>query len=845
VDSLPTFDHDGVILNANSTRLRTAETSWSAALSRDLPSQPTALIGRQRELSQLRHMLARPEVRLLTLTGAGGTGKTRLAVQLAAAHGDAFEHGCVFVDLSPVSSPALVPSVVAAAVGLRDIGTQPLLETLKLYLRERQMLAVLDNFEHLLEAVSLLPDLLTASSRLKIVVTSRAALRLWRWEHEFTVAPLAVPDAPSRAAPDRLASVPSVALFVDRARARRADFSLGPHNAPAVADLCAHLDGLPLALELAAARIKVLSPRAILDRLQRRLDLPGQPGGDFPMRHHTLGAVVGWSYDLLAPEEQALLRRLAVFAGGFSAEAAEAICADAHLSPDQILPLIARLVDQSLVVAETRDHDIRYRLLEMIRVFAHRKADESAEANALRRRHAEWCVALGLQAAAGLRGAMQSTWLDRLEVEHDNVRQALDWLSSRPDDEIAAAQQLAAALWQFWWLRGYLSEGRRQLERVVAPAPTEVTLTPQRVGALLAAGILAFRQGDYAVATAHLEESLDGAHALGDQATAAAAERNLGRMAIDRGDFEQARVRLRTSLGIERSLNSAFGTAWSLNYLGLLEHFAGDNAQARAFIEQSLPMLRALEDRWGTAVALAYLGRVARDKGDRSAAQAIWTESLEICRAQGYLWCVPYVLEFLGGLAIVGGRPAHGLRLAGAAEALREATGAPLPPVWHADRDRDLAPARRALDASAHAAALEAGRGLTLEEAIEEASAERTMQSTPSMRAPDVAQAAVGDVLVSGTVRDLVAGSDIDCEESVERHASSKTTGRLTARERAVAVLVARGLTNRQIAEELVISPATAERHVINIFNKLDFHSRSQVAAWVVEQRMHTPVQDP
>jgi predicted ATPase/pimeloyl-ACP methyl ester carboxylesterase/DNA-binding CsgD family transcriptional regulator len=687
----------------------------------DLPPQPTPLIGRQRELSHLTEIIARPEVRLLTLTGAGGTGKTRLAIELAASQHASFDHGCVFVDLAAVSTPALVPSAVATAVGLRDIGSQPLLETLKLYLRDRHVLAVLDNFEHLLEAAPLLPDLLSASPRLKIMVTSRAALRLWRWEHEFAVPPLALPDATAPPTPESLASVPSVSLFVERARARRADFTLGGHNAAAVADLCVRLDGLPLALELAAAGIKVLSPRSILDRLRKRLELPGEPGGDYPTRHHTLRAAVGWSYDLLAPPERALLRRLAVFAGGFNAEAAEAICADETLPDAQILPLLGQLVDQSLVIAEERGHEVRYRLLEMIRAFARQQLEESGEAERFRRRHAEWCVALGLEAEAGLRGALQSVWLDRLEAEHDNLRQALDWLADGGVEDTALGQRLAAALWQFWWLRGYLSEGRQQLERVLSHTHADGA-TPHHVRALIAAGTLAFRQGDYDAARHHLESGLQHARTLGNDAAAAAALRNLGRMGIDRGAFEAARQRLRESLAIERALDSQFGTAWSLSYLGLLEHFAGDNTAARAFIDQSLPMLRALQDQWGTAVALAYLGRVASDDGDRSAAESMWHESLETCRTQGYLWCVPYLLEFLAGVAIDAGEAVRGIRLAGAAEALHETIGAPLPPVWHADRDRDLAPARRALSASAYASAFEEGRALTLDRAIAEAS---------------------------------------------------------------------------------------------------------------------------
>jgi non-specific serine/threonine protein kinase len=787
----------------------------------DLPPRPTALIGRQQEFAQLGEILGRPEVRLLTLTGAAGTGKTRLAIELAASHRESFEHGCVFVDLVGVSAPALVLSALAAAMGVRDIGSQPLLETLKLYVRDRSLLVVLDNFEHLLEAAPLLPDLLGASPRLKVLVTSRAALRLWRWEHEFDVQPLGLPEAATVSTPESLARVPSVALFVERARARRADFTISSHNAAAVAEICVRLDGLPLALELAAAGIKLLSPQSILDRLQKKLDLPVEAGGDFPMRHHTLRAAVGWSYELLAPLEQALLRRLGVFTGGFSAEAVESTCTDDSLPVAEILPLLGKLVDQSLVVAEERQPQVRYRLMETIRMFANEQLERSDEREHFRRRHADWCIALGLEAEAGLHGPMQSSWLDRLETEHYNLRQALDWLAERGSDYLALGQRLATALWQFWWLRGYLSEGRRQLERVLVQAVDEEA-RPHLVRARVAAGTLAYREGDYDAARGHLESSLERARTIGSDFTAAAALRNLGRMAIDRGDFGGARRRLRESLDIERSLNNAVGIAWSLNYLGLLEHFAGDNGAARAYIAQSLKMLRALQDQWGTAVALAYLGRVASDEGDPSAAESMWRESLATCRGHGYLWCVPYLLEFLGSVAIGRGEVVRGVRLAGAAEALHATIGAPLPLVWHADRDRDLAPARRALSRAVYAAALEEGRALPLEQAIAEASAELDPTS-----ALEMFLAAGGRLMVSPPA------------------APAQTTTSLTLREREVAVLVARGLTNRQIGEALIISAATAERHVLNIFNKLGFHSRSQVAAWVVEQKIHTPVQDP
>jgi predicted ATPase/pimeloyl-ACP methyl ester carboxylesterase/DNA-binding CsgD family transcriptional regulator len=687
-----------------------------------LPSQPTRLIGRERELAELGQQLARSEVRLLTLTGPAGTGKTRLAIHLAAERGETFEHGSVFVDLAPVRDPALVVSALASGLGLLDVGSQPLIDTVTHFVRDRHLLVVLDNFEQVLEAAPLLADLLAASPRLSLLVTSRAALRLWRWEHEFPVAPLALPDPRHPRLPESLDNVPSVALFVERARARRPDFALGPHNASAVAEICVRLDGLPLALELAAAGIKLLSPQAILTRLQRRLDLIGEGGADFPRRHQTLRAAVGWSYDLLSAPERALLRRLAVFVGGFNLDVAEAMCAGDGMADGELLPLLARLVDQSLVVAEERGPDTRYRLLETIREYAGEQLNASGEAEFYRRRHADWGVRLGLQAEAELRGPQQSAWLDRLELDHDNLRAALDWLSAGDQAAVGLGLRLAAALWQFWWLRGYLSEGRQRLETLLARAGAAAGPSAERTAALLAVGVLAFRQGDYAAARAHLEESLVRARALGDRAAAAAALRNLGRMAIDRGEFGAAHRFLDESLGIERLLDSAFGTAWSLNYLGLLAHFEGDNAAGRALLEQSLPLLRAVDDRWGTAVALYYLGRVASDQADTATAAARWIESLGICRAQGYLWCVPYLLEGVAVLAVVHGRPVESARLAGAAQALHDTIGAPLPPVWRADLDRRLAPARRALGKVAFAAAWGEGRALSVDEAVAEAS---------------------------------------------------------------------------------------------------------------------------
>jgi predicted ATPase/pimeloyl-ACP methyl ester carboxylesterase/DNA-binding CsgD family transcriptional regulator len=683
-----------------------------------LPAQPTALIGRDRELTELRRQLLRPDVRLLTLTGAAGTGKTRLALEVAADLFDTFEHGSVFVELTPVRDPALVTPAIAAAVGVHDAGGQPLIETLKTFLRTRHVFLVLDNFEQVLAAAPLVAELLAASTALKALVTSRAALRLLRWEHEFPLPPLRVPDRGHPPPPGTLADVPAVALFVERARARRPGFALAERNASAVAEICIRLDGLPLAIELAAAGIKVLSPQAILTRLKHRLDLLAEGGGDFPARHHTLREAIGWSHDLLTARERVLFRRLAAFVGGFTLKTAEAVCTGHGIEMGDVLPLLAQLVDHSLVVAEERGADTRYRLLETIREYAAEQLHAAGEEALLRRRHADWFAQLGQDAEAELRGPGQSAWLDRLEADHDNLRAALGWLSESGEPETGL--RLAAALWQLWWLRGYLTEGRRRLEALVAPAGA-TRRSAAWTKALHAAGVLAFRQGDYAAARSHLEESLLLARELADRSATASALRNLGRMAIDRGEFDGARRLLEQSLAIERELDSAFGTAWSLNYLGLLAQFEGDHAAARALLEQSLPVLRALGDQWGTAVALYYLGRVACDQADPSAAGSAWTESLEICRTQGYLWCVPYLLEGVGGLASIYGQQVQGVRLAGAAEALHESIGAPLPPVWRADLDRRLEPVRRRLGEAAFAAAWGEGRALPLDQAVAQA----------------------------------------------------------------------------------------------------------------------------
>jgi predicted ATPase/pimeloyl-ACP methyl ester carboxylesterase/class 3 adenylate cyclase len=676
-----------------------------------LPAQPTALIGRARDLADCRDLLLRPDVRLVTITGPAGTGKTRLALEAAAELDGSFEHGTIFVDLAPIADPALVVSAVAQALGVPDVGGQPLIRGVQAFLRDRCALLVLDNFEQVLAAAPLVVELL-AGPGTKALVTSRAALGLLRWEHELPLGPLAVPDLASLPRTEVLATVPAVALFVARARARRPDFALSDQTAAAVAEICVRLDGLPLAIELAAAGAKLLMPQAILSRLQRRLDLPVDGSADFPARHRTLRAAIGWSDDLLASQERSLFRRLAVFVGGFTFEAAQAVCVD---DPAEALPLLARLADASLVVAHEAGDEMRYRLLETIREYAAEQLREAGEEEVLRERHAGWFTALAERAEPELRGPDQLTWLDRLEREHDNLRAVAEWCQDDPG-RTELGLRLSATTWQFCLLRGHLTEWRTRLAALLAAGPPPSQAVHAR--ALHAAGALAFRLGDYAAAGPWLEESLTLAQRLGDRAGAATVLRTVGRMAIDRGDHATATRVLAESLPLAREMNDRSGVARGIQYQGLLAHFRGDNELALSLLAESLALLRDLGDAWSAAVSCYYLGHTAYDLGRYAVARARWAESLEICGSHRYLWCIPYLLQGFGCLA-ARDEPVRAMRLAGAARALYETIRAPLPPAWRADYERWLEPARQALPDAARAAAEAAGRAMTLGQAID------------------------------------------------------------------------------------------------------------------------------
>jgi predicted ATPase/class 3 adenylate cyclase len=727
----------------------------------NLPLQPTPLVGRVREVEEVTEQLRGEQVRMLTLTGPGGTGKTRLALQSAAALLEEFDDGVFFVSLATISDPDLVPSTIAEPLGVREIAAQTLEVSLKTYIRDKRLLLIMDNFEHILDGASIVGELVGACPKLKVLATSRIPLGLYG-EREYPVPPLALPDPRVLPPVKVLTQYEAVKLFVERARAVKEDFEVTNESAPAVAEICARLDGLPLAIELAAARVRILPPQKMLQRLSNRLKLLQGGPRDLPARQQTLRGTIDWSYELLTEEEKALFGRLAVFSGGRTLEAIEEIC-DPEGDIDA-LEGVDSLVEKSLLRQEEAEGEPRFVMLETVQEYAREKLDESGESEEIKRAHAGYFLALAEEAEPELKGPDQLEWLQRLEAEHDNMRAALGWALGQENVELGL--RLAGALWLFWWMRGYDSEGRRWFEEALAMegrASIEArAMALAGVGALashqgdldraeeaceegmeliapeaseaklyllLTMGHIAIEKAEYDKATEVFEESLALSQQLGNGWGRARSLMSLATVIHEQGDLERATKLYEEGMGFFREQGDKLGLARCLNNLGLALYARGDLGRAANLTEEGVTLLRELGAGADRAVGLCNLGWMALLQKDLGRAADLYEESLVLAWDNGMK---PIVLPTLEGYACVAGAQGEAQRAAqlwGAAQTLHEAKGIPRDTDWLAEADSRISEVRSGLGEQAWEEALRKGRAMTLEEAVAYARGEEASTS--------------------------------------------------------------------------------------------------------------------
>jgi predicted ATPase len=676
----------------------------------NLPPQLTSFVGREEEMAEVRGLLSR--TRLLTLTGAGGTGKTRLALHVASETLLDYRDGAFFADLSSVRDRALVPSALAEALGVQEDPGRPILEVVKDHLRDKELLLVVDNFEQVAEAAPVIEDLLTAAPDLTVMVTSRAVLSL-RGEQEYPVPPLRPPD------PERLPSLPdlreieAVQLFTERALAASPRFRVTEENAPAVAEITARLDGLPLAIELAATRTKVLTPQQMLPRLERRLAVLTTGARTLPERQRTLRGAIAWSHDLLDDAERRLFARLSVFNGGWTPESAEVVCHPAELGLDPLEGLTS-LVDNSLIRTDTSDHQPRFSMLETIREFGLEQLEAEGDLDLVRRRHGEHYLGLAVEAEPHLTADDQAEWLDRCDREHPNIRAALRWAIEA--GEAGLAQEAAGALWRFWQQRGHLAEAGRWFGEILA-IPSEQQATSARAKALIGAGGIAWWQKDRAAAGSFYEEALAIERELANPARIAEALYNLAFVAAG-DDIEAAGRLLDESLDLFRRAGDERGVAQVLTMLVIRDAEVGRWAAVLTRLEEVVAIWRRVGDRLHLAFDLVWLAFAHGRLGHREEARSAALEALEIFREADNQTGIGITLIDLAFLATWEGRHEDAVRLAAAFESLRRLVGGP-PGGFAGLLEGDPAEEARAhLSEEAARRAWEEGSALSVDEAV-------------------------------------------------------------------------------------------------------------------------------
>jgi predicted ATPase/DNA-binding CsgD family transcriptional regulator len=764
----------------------------------NLPLELSSFVGREKELAEVERLLLE-NTRLLTLTGSGGCGKTRLALAAAGELVKSFEDGAWLVELASLADPSLVPQAVASVLGVREQPGRSPTETLSDHLRTRKVLLVLDNCEHLVEACAVLAEaLLHSCPELRVLATSREALGI-TGEVAWLVPSLPLPDLRRLPAVESLPRYESARLFLERAAAVKPTFALTERNAASVAQVCYRLDGIPLAIELAAAKAKVLSVEQIADRLDDCFRLLATGGRTAMPRHRTLHATMDWSHELLPDEERALFRRLSVFAGGFTLEAAESVCAGEELERDEVLELLSHLVDKSLVVARERDGEARYRLLETVRQYAWEKLSESGEAERFREQHAGYYLALAEEAEPELKGERQVAWLERLERERDNLRVAMAWLLGR--GELEEAARLGWALWLFWGIRAHFAEGRRWMEQALSAEGSAAMPASARAKALYVAGMMANYQGDHRSAEPLVDESLGLFRELEDRLGTAYALSNAGFAASGQGHHQRAITLNEESVHLFLEVGEKWGAAVQSCFLAVAWRDQGDHGRAKRLAERGLALSREVGERQTITAALYTLATLAQAESDHERARDLFEEGLKLSAELGNEADVAHCLEGLASIAGAMGRMVRAARLWGAEEALLEEIEAA---VYTYVPDRSLhrsrvTAARARLGEEAFEAAWAEGRAMTSEQAIEYA---------------------------------------LDRSPAPETAAPETYPAGLSTREVEVLRLVAQGMTNAEVAEKLFISSRNVGWHLGSIYRKLGFRSRTEATRFAVEHNL-------